>query len=148
MSYEKYSFIKNRLNEIGKDQQDLARYLGLPNPRITEILKGERAIKASEVTPLAEFLKINRLHLLDYISGRTDDISLENDYSSSEKEKLIEALEVVDFVLKENQKNMTIRDMINFAYDLIEAERNEKDPIKRKENIIKIVNFNIKRMTA
>lgn len=57
-------WIKNRLDEIGENQKGLAEHLGLPPPRITEIIKGERQVTAKEVLGLSSFLHLPEVVVL------------------------------------------------------------------------------------
>ncbi len=53
------AWIKSRLRGVGKKQVDLARALGLPSPRITEIIKGERRVQIAEIEPMANLLQMD-----------------------------------------------------------------------------------------
>lgn len=140
------SFIKKRLKEIGRDQISLAEYLGLPQSRISNMIQGTRGIHADEILPMAEFLEIDVLSFLNYLSGRSDTIQTSN--VENEQNILIECFEVIDFLLKRYKKNMTIRDKVLFAYELIKEEQSEKDTEKRKQNIIKLADFLIRKKAS
>jgi transcriptional regulator with XRE-family HTH domain len=43
------------LEKQGKSQTELAKYLGVSQPRISEILKGKRRIQAAEIPKIAEY---------------------------------------------------------------------------------------------
>jgi len=54
-------FIKARIRELrpkGKTQTGLGQVLGLDPARITEIMKGERQVKASELVPMSDYLEM------------------------------------------------------------------------------------------
>lgn len=67
-----FSFIKNRLKELGKTQTELAQYLNIDNARLSEILNGKRTVQGREVAPLAKFLKINIEKFAQYVAGQID----------------------------------------------------------------------------
>lgn len=65
-------WIADRLKELGKSKAGLADALGLPRPRITEIMKGDRVIKAAEILPLARYLELDPGYVLLRITSKTD----------------------------------------------------------------------------
>jgi transcriptional regulator with XRE-family HTH domain len=52
-------WIKSGLKRTGKTQSGLADHLGVAHPQITQILKGSRAVKVSELPKIAEFIETN-----------------------------------------------------------------------------------------
>nr|WP_298685274.1 S24 family peptidase [uncultured Dongia sp.] len=49
-------WLKLRLKEIGKTQKALADFIGLPEPRITDIIRGDRRVTAGESEKIAAFI--------------------------------------------------------------------------------------------
>lgn len=48
-------WIAEQLERIGKNQADLARYLGMQAPQVNKIIKGKRGIKAAEADAIRRF---------------------------------------------------------------------------------------------
>lgn len=67
-----FSFIKDRLKELGKTQTELAQYLNIDNARLSEILNGKRTVQGREVAPLANFLHLNIQKFAQYVAGQID----------------------------------------------------------------------------
>ena len=65
------------LERTGKTKTALAKFLGLRNSAITEILGGDRMIKADEVPRLVEFLELDRVPIMGRIGAGGD---IEPDY--------------------------------------------------------------------
>ena len=66
-------WIKDRVRFLrpkGKTQTGLAAALGLDPSRVTEIIKGDRRIKSSEVAPLAAYLEMTVADVMAAIDGR------------------------------------------------------------------------------
>lgn len=66
-------WIKDRVRSLrpkGKTQTGLAAALGIDPSRVTEIIKGERQIKSSEVAPLAAYLEMTVGDVMAAIDGR------------------------------------------------------------------------------
>jgi len=66
-------WIKDRVRFLrprGKTQTGLAMALGVDPSRVTEIVKGERQIKSSEVAPLAAYLEMTVADVMAAIDGR------------------------------------------------------------------------------
>ena len=66
-------WIKDRVRFLrpkGKTQTGLAAALGLDPSRVTEIIKGDRQIKSSEVAPLAAYLEMAVADVMAAIDGR------------------------------------------------------------------------------
>lgn len=57
MTEQLINWIKSGLKRTGKTQSGLAEHLGLAHPQITQILKGSRAVKVSELPKIAEFIE-------------------------------------------------------------------------------------------
>jgi hypothetical protein len=55
----KNEWIKERLEELEKTAVGLAAAMKVAGPRITDIYKGERKVKGSELAPMAEFLEMS-----------------------------------------------------------------------------------------
>ncbi len=62
-------WLAQRLAELGKKKSELARHLGIPAPRISEILNGKREIQSDELAPLASFLNWTIEQLIRAESG-------------------------------------------------------------------------------
>lgn len=66
-------WIKDRIRFLrpkGKTQTGLAAALGIDPSRVTEIIKGDRHIKSSEVAPLAGYLEMSVADVMAAIDGR------------------------------------------------------------------------------
>src|SRR4051794_37844939 len=66
-------WIKDRIRLLrarGKTQTGLAAALGIDPSRVTEIIKGDRQIKSSEVAPLAAYLELTVADVMAAIDGR------------------------------------------------------------------------------
>lgn len=53
-----HDWIKNRLRELGLKQNDLAAALSVAHPRVTEIIKGTRRVRAEEAAIMANVLQM------------------------------------------------------------------------------------------
>jgi transcriptional regulator with XRE-family HTH domain len=81
----KYGFIKQRLKEIGKTQKELAKHLGIETTHINVLInKDIREVQTREISLIAEFLKIDRINFLDYVSGKTTNIIYEENKTEQE----------------------------------------------------------------
>lgn len=58
------NWIRAALKEKGFKLKDAAEALGVPAPRVTDILKGARGVQSSEIIPLARLLGMNTPSLL------------------------------------------------------------------------------------
>jgi repressor LexA len=65
------------LERTGKSKTGLATFLGLRNSAITEILGGDRTIKADELPRIVEYLELDRVPLMGRIGAGGD---IEPDY--------------------------------------------------------------------
>jgi repressor LexA len=65
------------LERTGKTKSGLAAHLGLRNSAVTEILGGERTIKADELPLIVEYLELDRVPLMGRIGAGGD---IEPDY--------------------------------------------------------------------
>jgi len=66
-------WIKDRIRLLrpnGKTQTGLAAALGIDPSRVTEIIKGDRQIKSSEVAPLAAYLEMTVADVMAAMDGR------------------------------------------------------------------------------
>jgi transcriptional regulator with XRE-family HTH domain len=66
-------WIKDRVRFLrpkGKTQTGLAAALGIDPSRVTEIIKGDRQIKSSEVAPLAAYLEMTVTDVMAAMDGR------------------------------------------------------------------------------
>lgn len=52
-------WIAERLRALGRTQSELAQHMGVPAPRISDILNGGRRVQLDELKPLAEFLDLS-----------------------------------------------------------------------------------------
>lgn len=62
-------WIKERMKSLKIRQSDLASALGLPGPRVSEIIHGRRLVKLEEAQPLADALEMPVSEVLIRISG-------------------------------------------------------------------------------
>lgn len=53
------NWIKEQLEQPGKSRSGLAKFLGIPNSAVTEMLKGNRAIKLREVPNINQYFSAN-----------------------------------------------------------------------------------------
>lgn len=65
------------LERTGKSKSGLAVHLGLRNSAITEILAGERSVKANEMALIIEYLELDRVPIMGRIGAGGD---IEPDY--------------------------------------------------------------------
>lgn len=64
-------WIEQRLKELeGRNKAGLAKALGLPAPRISDIIKGRRGINALESKRIADYLQMNIADVVDNLEGR------------------------------------------------------------------------------
>lgn len=68
-------WIERRLAELGKNKSGLAKALGLPNPRVSEILSGIRQIQVKEIPALSRFLEMDGGELLLALTGEQIPVS-------------------------------------------------------------------------
>lgn len=59
MHFMKRDWIKDRLSDLKKTQVGLAKALGVPHPRISEMIKGDRALKLTEAPHFAEYMAMS-----------------------------------------------------------------------------------------
>lgn len=71
-----YDFIKNRLKELGKTQKELAGVMNIETPHLSAVFKGIRQIKATEIVPMANFLKFDIEKFTKYIAGKISEEEL------------------------------------------------------------------------
>lgn len=69
---EKYSFIKDRLKELGKRSFELADYMGLAPTRISDYIMGRREPLLKEVKQLSDFLGLDFLTFYQYVIGESN----------------------------------------------------------------------------
>ncbi len=74
MSALDLSFIKNRLEELGKSQVDLARYLKIEPPHLNKTLDGSRKVQMKELAPMAKFLEYDVESFARFLSGENIEI--------------------------------------------------------------------------
>lgn len=71
-------WIADRLDEIGKTSAALAEEIGLPAPRVSDIIRGKRQVKLTEVHALASALEISVLEAVERLAGNpvpTDELT-------------------------------------------------------------------------
>ncbi|SDE12403.1 hypothetical protein [Kordiimonas lacus] len=61
----KQDWIRATLKDRGYKLKDAAEALGIPAPRVTDILKGARGVQAHEILPLSQLLGMNAPSLLE-----------------------------------------------------------------------------------
>lgn len=62
-------YIRKRLAELGKSPKGLADHLGLPQPRVSELLNGDRKFKTEEIGKAATYLEWPTTTILAFESG-------------------------------------------------------------------------------
>ena len=60
-------FVKHRLVDLGISQAEIARHLGIDPSAVSYLLSGKRELKARELIPLAQKLKVEPMELLKYL---------------------------------------------------------------------------------
>lgn len=63
-------WLAKRLKVLGKKNRGLAKHLGIPDSRVTEIIKGDRAIQVNELAALADFLEWSNDELMHAMGAR------------------------------------------------------------------------------
>ncbi len=69
LKYE-MQWLRQRLNQIEKSPADFARWLGIPPPRVYEMLKNKRRLQQGEIAKAAQFLGISEGEILALAEGR------------------------------------------------------------------------------
>lgn len=72
----KREWFSDLFEQPGKQRSELAELLDIGAPRITDIINGERNIKAEEIPRIARYFDVDPLVLLDVIAGEADPILL------------------------------------------------------------------------
>ena len=72
------SWIENRLAERGKSKTALGKALGLPPPRVTELLNGKRQIQLDELMPMAKFLEMPVAAVMEIVHMDSEDLEKEH----------------------------------------------------------------------
>ena len=62
-------FVTNRLKYLDKSQKDLADKLNIDPAAVHYLLNGKRQLKAKEVVPLANFLKVYPADILNNLGA-------------------------------------------------------------------------------
>lgn len=52
-------WFRTRLAEVGKTQSDLARFLEVDKASVSNLLRGLRPVKVTEIQPIARFLGVH-----------------------------------------------------------------------------------------
>ncbi|MFC4347165.1 hypothetical protein ACFO5Q_04850 [Kordiimonas lipolytica] len=65
----KQDWIRAALKDRGYKLKDAAEALGVPAPRVTDILKGARGVQAHEILPLSQLLGMNAPSLLESLKA-------------------------------------------------------------------------------
>ncbi|MEI7876246.1 MAG: S24 family peptidase [Alphaproteobacteria bacterium] len=65
-------WLKQHLERVGKTPTDLARWLGIPPPRVYEMLKGKRRLQQDEIDKTAQLFGISVSRVLAMIAGKSD----------------------------------------------------------------------------
>lgn len=68
----KQTWIVDRLEELGRTQAELARFMKMPPPRISEIISGRRKIQIEEFPLLIEFLGVGGAEAMKNIARRAE----------------------------------------------------------------------------
>jgi plasmid maintenance system antidote protein VapI len=61
-------WMRERLGELDKSGADLARALGIPKSRVSEMLAGKRRLQPNEIRPVARFLEIPEAQVVANLS--------------------------------------------------------------------------------
>lgn len=62
-------WIAERLRALGRTQSELAQHMGVPAPRISDILNGGRRVQIDELRLMAEFLDLSTDAIADALGG-------------------------------------------------------------------------------
>jgi plasmid maintenance system antidote protein VapI len=62
-------WMRDRLEDVGKSGADLARALGIPNSRVSEMLAGKRRLQPNEIRPAARFLRMTEAQVVANLGG-------------------------------------------------------------------------------
>lgn len=65
-------WIEKRLQERAKTKSGLAKALGIPRPRVSEIVRGKRRIQQNELRAVAKYLEWIESQVLDQIHRRSE----------------------------------------------------------------------------
>lgn len=79
-------WLEHRLRELapsGKNKSGLAKALGIAPPRITEIIKGERTVKADEIRRMARYLEMTPDELLTLIGKESETFSVQSNLKAT-----------------------------------------------------------------
>lgn len=69
MNEEKTYWLSKRLKELGKTKRELAELLNVSSARLTDYENGGWRFQVEHIKPTADFLKFDRMALLEFISG-------------------------------------------------------------------------------
>jgi transcriptional regulator with XRE-family HTH domain len=58
-------WLRERLGELGRSSADLARALGIPKSRVSEMLAGRRRLQPHEIQPIARFLQLTEAQIIE-----------------------------------------------------------------------------------
>lgn len=68
-------WLQRLLDAAGRTQRELARHLGLPPPRVSEMVRGERRLQAREVRPVAAFFGLSPALMPGLLEGDAETIA-------------------------------------------------------------------------
>lgn len=69
MNLRKRLWISERIKELGKKKKDLAKALGLPHTRISDMISGTRALKITEIEAFSAYMEMSIDEVLIRFSG-------------------------------------------------------------------------------
>ena len=70
MDLRKRLWISQRIKELGKKKKDLAKVLGLPHTRVSDIISGNRSLKITEIENFADYMHMTINEVLDRFNSR------------------------------------------------------------------------------
>lgn len=127
-------WIDKRLKELGETKSGLGRHLELPFARISEIISGKRDIKASEVIPISDFLRLSPLAILNLIENPHLKLELANQSPTTLQPSTLyidpdihwdAMLKIRQELVKQKKKNMNTEEL-SFAIVLGYEEKHRK----------------------
>jgi transcriptional regulator with XRE-family HTH domain len=95
-------WIETRLNELGQSKRKLAEYIGVRADRINMFQNGTWRFQICHIKKLAEFLKLDRLALIDFLSGDISEEELLNTKPVNVSQKDIELLNAIKYFAKDS----------------------------------------------
>lgn len=146
----KYTFIKDRLKELGKKQRELAECLKIERTYLNITINKDRELQPREILPTARFLQYDVESFLKYVTGEiTDPRLIRKIYQSDQtptvlpKEDLKALLALVTERLHLAGKDLPLNKKIDLIY-LIYDEVKDIQQSRQQAEIIKIIDVLLK----